>query len=199
MTRILLLILLFALLPYRLLSQDGLLLIEFGHNDIRDRAVPLYAAPGDTTPARMYQGERTLETAIQPFIGGLGNGAVYYRCAGETEKRWAIAAEDSANVFWIDKDSLTHFVRWQEWWLYAYCVSSSEPLRLEADDKAKRVKIPEGYRGYFTVSVVEGDWLFARMGAGCGSYEAEEKLPETTGWVRWRKNGKILAHVTYPE
>jgi hypothetical protein len=200
MPRILLLIPLFALLPCRLFCQDGLVLVHFGNNSIRERAVPLYSGPLDTVPVKVFAGDRALESNIAPYIGGLGNSSVLYRCTGETSWRWAIQEEDSGRIYWIAKDSLNEFVTWAGFWNSADCVSGSEPLRMKPGDSSPEVKLPKGSGHYFTVEYVLGDWLYVNMGAACDHPEdVPADLPSTSGWVRWRKDGKILANVTYPE
>ncbi len=199
MPRFLLLISLFALLSCRAFCQDGLVLIHFGDNRIRERAVPLYSGPLDTAAVKVLAGDRELESNITPYVGGLGNSSVFYRCAGETIQRWAIQEEDSGKIYWIEKDSLNEFVTWAHFWNTAYCVSGS-PLRAKPADGSPEVKLPAGSGHYFSVIAVQGDWLYVSMGAVCDhGDDYREDLPPLYGWVRWRKGNEILVGMTMPE
>jgi len=70
-------------------------------------------------------------------------------------------------------------------------LGSNTPLREQPNDTAQTVQYFEEY-SYVPIRI-DGDWLYVRDDKDCPLRDSQSKVIE--GWVRWRKDGKIIIRV----
>jgi hypothetical protein len=191
---------LLLIFPIQLSAQSqGLVNIYVGFDTASSR-ISLFKSAFDNVPEIKCYSCCTIDSFLTAFED-FGHGWKIFQCVGESDKRWAICDnEKTEKIFWIAKDSTTHFQSWSDYWINQGGVSSGSPIRKGPSDKSPQLKIDSVYDYYFAVEAVQGDWLFVCYDRHRGSENGlENERSGTIGWVRWRKGNEIFASVTVAE
>ena len=95
-----------------------------------------------------------------------------------------------AEVKIIPKSKYTAYLSWPEYLKKFSCSAElNNPLRQTAADDAQAI-MPLNYKELsFNCIDVKGDWVKVTCNA---EYEGSPKGKTLTGWLRWRKNGRVI-------
>jgi len=94
----------------------------------------------------------------------------------------------------IEKSNTMMIISLEDYILKYYCSASEQnPLRISPNDKSKSITINYEDVG-FSCLEIEGDWVKVRCNRECESCPNGKNI---TGWIRWRRNGKLILKQYY--
>ena len=123
------------------------------------------------------------------------NGLFILECLGYSNGVYKVRVNDSIGYINGEKNrGVLKFKTAEEYVLDSYPVPTQDnPLRMEPKDEAN---IVEKYSNFTYLSVkIDGDWLQVKDDKECFIDMPSEK--NIVGWIRWRKNGKIILKLAH--
>ena len=94
------------------------------------------------------------------------------------------------------KTSTTSYLSWEEYILKFYCVTNnSNPLRDAPNDNAPIQKVLNYTQVHFICIEISGDWVKIKCDSECEGCSVDN--PKLSGWIRWKKDGKVILEQRY--
>jgi hypothetical protein len=122
-------------------------------------------------------------------------GLFILRVVKQAEDKFEVDFNDTKAVI-VDKgQNLLEYKTVEEYVMDGYPYpTKSNPLRIESNESSEIVDNFENHT-YLSLEIV-GDWLKVKDDKDC--YSGEEPSPEDIiGWVRWRKDGKVILEIRH--
>jgi hypothetical protein len=96
----------------------------------------------------------------------------------------------------IKQNQFIEFLSWEEYITKFFCITDEKnPLYENPTSDSKIVKELTYQQLNFTCLEVKGDWVKVVCNKDCEGCPSNGKL--ITGWIKWRKNGKIILKQRY--
>jgi hypothetical protein len=160
----------------------------------------------------MYQDASNLNVCSKFFKPDYG--IMHFVCIGITHKAYKVLVNFS-DIKYLPKTKNYNFETWEEYILQSYGISRMErltgnvstkhPLRINPNDKADTLIIPNGHELFCPIEM-KGDWIKVKYDCfyqdednahedePCHNYIDQCKDP-FMGWMRWRQENQLLIDI----
>lgn len=120
------------------------------------------------------------------------------KCVGKEEGRYEVIVNEETRTrkYVRADDSTLTFRTWEEHILKVFAIGlnlKENPLREAPQGKVKSISLPDPV--VFHPVNVRGDWLEVRWATT--DQDTNKEMKYGSGWVQWKKNGKILIELFY--
>ncbi len=132
---------------------------------------------------------------LQPVVMKLDYNLLHIIVLSESDSRYEVLASTKPyRTLWLDKTAVSQYLDWQSYWTSALSIDlgvdeNGESISMVSLEPQEASELVPTDRGCMKAVEVQGDWLKLTPNPDvCGNLQ----YPNGSGWVRWKKAGKIL-------
>jgi hypothetical protein len=184
----------------------GVISINYTTNGQEDSTINLYKKPGNNKPFYRFiihhEDERQRagkDSRINMLEFMPTPGRMLFRCIDSNKTMYCIVInETTGKICWLKKSALISFSNWLNYFTGCDYIISQEPVRIApSTDAATAENSGECYN--FSVLSIKSEWMEVSRSEYCHMYDLDPQLIEIKGWIRWRKDEKLLVYRGYNE